>query len=97
MSAKEAGFSELSRAYNLLSEALELDEAGEAEDALEQYKLAVDICLQTKKAITNKDVQEKLSKVAVQALDRAESLRTELDTSNPVQSSIPTHSELNVR
>ena len=69
--AQEPGLGELGRAYNLLSEALQLDEAGEAEDALEQYKLAVEVCLQTKRTVADKEVQEKLSKVAVQGLDRA--------------------------
>ena len=77
--AQEPGLGELGRAYNLLSEALQLDEAGEAEDALEQYKLAVEVCLQTKRTVADKEVQEKLSKVAVQGLDRAESLRAQLD------------------
>ena len=81
-SSQEPGVGELSRAYNLLTEALELDEAGETEDALEQYKLAVEVCLATKKSVSSKEMQDKLSKVAVQALDRAESLRVELDSDN---------------
>ena len=62
--SREAGLGELSRAYNLLTEALELDEAGESEEALAQYKLAVEVCLETKKVVsTNKDLQDKLSRV----------------------------------
>ena len=73
------GVGELSRAKLLLTEALELDEAGEREEALEQYKLAVEVCLQARQAVTDPDLKEKLNKVAKQALDRAESLRSELE------------------
>ena len=68
------GVGELSRAKLLLTEALELDEAGEREEALEQYKLAVEVCLKARLAVTEPDLKEKLNKVARQALDRAESL-----------------------
>ena len=96
--SKEAGLSELSRAYNLLTEALELDEAGESEEALAQYKLAVEVCLETKKVVsTNKDLQDKLSRVAVQALERAESIRADQDNSKDdrASSSVPTQSQQN--
>ena len=70
---------ELSRAKLLVTEALELDEAGQLEEALEQYKLAVEVCLQARQAVSDTDLKEKLNKVAVQALDRAERLRSDLD------------------
>ena len=98
--AREAGLSELSRAYNLLSEALELDEAGESEEALAQYKQAVEVCLETKKVVnTNKELQDKLSKVAVQALERAESIRAEQDDRKDPRSSssVTTQSQQNVK
>ena len=98
--SREAGLSELSRAYNLLTEALELDEAGESEEALAQYKLAVEVCLETKKVVsTNKELQDKLSRVAVQALERAESIRADQDNSKDAQasSSVPTQSQQNVK
>ena len=95
---REAGLSELSRAYNLLSEALELDEAGESDEALDQYKFAVEVCLETKKVVkTNKDLLDKLSRVAVQALERAESIRAEQDSEPQLSSIVPTHSKPNVR
>ena len=86
--AHEPGSGELARAYNLLAEALELDEAGEAEDALEQYKLAVEVCLETKKNVESKSVQEKLSRVAVQALERAEKLRADLENVSVTEVSV---------
>ena len=75
----EPGIRELGRAYNLLSEALELDEAGVIEDALDQYKLAVEVCLNTKKIVNNEDLKGKLSNIAIQALERAECLQSQLD------------------
>ena len=72
MSISAPGVGELSRAKVLLTEALELDEAGEGEEALEQYKLAVEVCLKARLAVTEPDLKEKLNKVARQALDRAE-------------------------
>ena len=62
-----------------MTEAMELDEAGELEEALEEYKLAVDVCLQARQAVTDTELKEKLNRVAVQALERAERLRSELD------------------
>ena len=78
-SVSAPGVLELSRAKLLLTEALELDERGEGEEALEQYKLAVEVCLQARQAVTDSELKEKLNKVAAQALDRAERLRSELE------------------
>merc|ERR1719233_457447 len=74
---REPGVIELGRAFNLLNEALELDENGEQEEALEQYKLAVEVCLTARQKVENLDMKDKLNKVAEQALERAESIRAE--------------------
>merc|ERR1719450_512708 len=60
---REPGAIELSRAFNLLNE------------ALEQYKLAVEVCLTARQKVENLDMKEKLNKVAEQALERAECIR----------------------
>ena len=77
------GESEMSRAYNLLAEALQLDEGGKPEEALEQYKLAVQVCLDVKDAVSDREVKEKLSGLAKQALERAEKLQAGPEQSSP--------------
>jgi len=74
---REPGAIELGRAFNLLNEALELDENGEQEEALEQYKLAVEVCLTARQRVENLEIKEKLNKVAEQALERAESIKAD--------------------
>jgi calpain-7 len=70
---------ELERAYFLMSEALDADEDGNRQkEALEQYSEAVEVCLEARKRTSDKDIQEKLAKVATQALERAEVLKAML-------------------
>jgi len=83
------GESEMSRAYNLLAEALQLDEGGKPEEALEQYKLAVQVCLDVKDTVTDRVVKEKLSGLAKQALERAERLQAGPEQSNPRSAPTP--------
>eukprot|EP00092_Neocalanus_flemingeri_P004142 GFUD01004456.1.p1 GENE.GFUD01004456.1~~GFUD01004456.1.p1 ORF type:complete len:815 (-),score=258.12 GFUD01004456.1:609-3053(-) len=82
--SREPGTSELSRAFNLLNEALELDETGEQEEALEQYKQAVEVCLTARQVVDSKEVKEKLNIVAEQALERAESIRADMEQNREV-------------
>ena len=69
------GAGELQRARRLLEEALELDETGRGEEALEQYLEAVELCLATKERVEDAATRERLSTVAGQALERAEALK----------------------
>lgn len=64
MSEKEA-------VHTILSQALDADEKGEKEKAVELYTKAVEVILK----ISDADVRTKLNKYAVQALERAEELR----------------------
>ena len=62
--------SDLERGGFLLKEALEDDEAGNYEDALENYKEAVELCIKAKNSTENKDLKKKLTDIAARALDR---------------------------
>lgn len=57
--------------HEFLSKALDADESGDKEAAVDYYTKAVELILHIKDAA----VKEKLNKYAVQALDRAEELR----------------------
>lgn len=57
--------------HNILSQALDADESGDKENAVNYYTKAVELILQIKDAT----IKEQLNKYAVQALDRAEELR----------------------
>lgn len=69
---------QVQRAYFLLSEALDLDEEGKVEDALEAYTQAVELCIEAKGEASEAN-KKKLSRVATQALDRAEVLKKNLN------------------
>ncbi|KAK4293591.1 hypothetical protein Pmani_033716 [Petrolisthes manimaculis] len=73
--SQERGQSELSRANFLLLEALDEDEAGNAEEAIELYSNAVQLCLEASKNESNSKLIEKLRHLADQALSRAEVLK----------------------
>ncbi|KAK8750520.1 hypothetical protein OTU49_014879 [Cherax quadricarinatus] len=74
---KEGGQSELSRANFLLLEALDEDEAGNAEEAIELYSNAVQLCLEACNNASNARITDKLRKLAEQALTRAEVLKSQ--------------------
>jgi len=80
----DPGMIEMARAKTLLVEALDLDEGGQQEEALAMYTEAVDTCLQAKKNTSDKHMQDKLGKVAIEALERAETLKTK---QQPIESS----------
>ena len=69
---------------NLLLKALDYDESGDKENAIDYYLQSVEVIL----TIENKEVREKLNGFAKQALDRAEELKgiknqqTVLNTNN---------------
>ena len=61
------------------------------EEALAMYTEAVDTCLQAKKNTSDKPMQDKLGKVAIEALERAETLKTKqqsIESSSSVVKSV---------
>jgi len=71
----DAGQNAMARARALLTEALDMDEEGRQEEALVTYTEAVQTCLEAKKRTTDSIMQEKLGKLALDALERAEILK----------------------
>ncbi|XP_018418260.1 PREDICTED: calpain-7 [Nanorana parkeri] len=66
---------DLERARFLVTQAFEEDDKGNAEEAIELYSEAVELCLTTSNETTDQNLQTKLKQLARQALDRAESLK----------------------
>ena len=66
---------ELERAHFLLSEGLDDDEKGNFDEAVEHYSEAVEVCLRAKKETKDKELGSKLTKLATQALERAEKIK----------------------
>ncbi|KAM9308611.1 calpain-7 [Gastrophryne carolinensis] len=66
---------DLERARFLVTQAFEEDDKGNAEEAIELYSEAVELCLTTSNDTTDQTLQAKLKQLARQALDRAESLK----------------------
>uniref|UniRef100_A0A1B6DQ37 Calpain catalytic domain-containing protein n=1 Tax=Clastoptera arizonana TaxID=38151 RepID=A0A1B6DQ37_9HEMI len=59
----------------MLSQALDADEIGDKEAAVNLYTQAVELSLSAKKETNDKDIQNKLTALAKQSLDRAETLK----------------------
>ena len=76
-SAKKAHASsgDFERAKFCLVEALDLDEQGQEEEACELYLKSVELCLAAKKETVDDSLKSNLSKIAKQALDRAEQIK----------------------
>ncbi|XP_066483406.1 calpain-7 isoform X4 [Tiliqua scincoides] len=66
---------DLERAHFLVTQAFDEDEKGNAEEAIELYTEAVELCLKTANETSDTTLQTKLNKLARQALDRAEALK----------------------
>ncbi|KAK3914813.1 Calpain-7 [Frankliniella fusca] len=66
---------QLQRCRFLLSQALDADEAGLKDDAVELYTQAVELSIEAKKLTNNPDQQKKISVLQNQALERAETLK----------------------
>ncbi|KAJ1101694.1 hypothetical protein NDU88_006759 [Pleurodeles waltl] len=66
---------DLERAHFLVTQAFDEDDKGNAEDAIELYSEAVELCLKTSNDTSDQALQMKLNQLARQALDRAESLK----------------------
>lgn len=84
---------EMERAEFLLYQALDEDEAGSVEEAVELYSQAVELCLQARKQTNDLDLQSKLAKLATQALERAENLKG-LKSKNTTEESEPSTNAL---
>lgn len=83
---------DLERAGFLLSEALDEDEKGDLEDAIELYTEAVELCIKIRDATQDNGLKTKVTKMATQALDRGEQLKKALKpASSPSSPSAPRH------
>ncbi|GFQ64611.1 calpain-7 [Trichonephila clavata] len=89
---------ELERAEFLLRQGLEEDEAGNDKDATELYLQAAELCLKSRKITKDKSLQAKLSSLAENALDRAETLKKKAIPTppSPPTSPLPEISHLNI-
>lgn len=72
---------QLRQCHFLFKQALDADESGLNELALELYTRAVDLALNTKKELSDSNIVEKLKQIACQALERAEKLKRDLKQS----------------
>ncbi|XP_077667330.1 calpain-7 isoform X5 [Eretmochelys imbricata] len=66
---------DLERAHFLVTQAFDEDDKGNAEEAVELYSEAVELCLKTANETSDAILQSKLKQLARQALDRAEALK----------------------
>ncbi|XP_075778055.1 calpain-7 isoform X7 [Pelodiscus sinensis] len=66
---------DLERAHFLVTQAFDEDDKGNAEEAIELYTEAVDLCLKTANETSDAVLQSKLRQLARKALDRAEALK----------------------
>ncbi|XP_074844402.1 calpain-7 isoform X3 [Carettochelys insculpta] len=66
---------DLERAHFLVTQAFDEDDKGNAEEAIELYTEAVELCLKTANETSDAVLQSKLKQLARQALDRAEALK----------------------
>ncbi|XP_040208994.1 calpain-7 isoform X2 [Rana temporaria] len=73
---------DLERARFLVTQAFEEDAKENAEEAIELYSEAVELCLNTSNETTDQNLQTKLKQLARQALDRAESLKESMSKSS---------------
>ncbi|XP_029445211.1 calpain-7 [Rhinatrema bivittatum] len=74
---------DLERAHFLVTQAFDEDDKGNAEEAIELYTEAVELCLKTSNETSDQTLQTKLKQLARQALDRAESLKDSVSKPPP--------------
>lgn len=77
----------LERAEFLLYQALDEDKTGDAEEAVELYSQAVELCLQSQ-ASCSPEMRRKLRDIATRALERAEVLKEQKRTSRPKEENL---------
>lgn len=80
---------DLERAYFLVTQAFEEDEKENADEAIELYTQAVELCIQTSNETSDQVLQGKLKQLARQALDRAEGLKESLNKPVNHDKSVP--------
>ncbi|KAI9565626.1 hypothetical protein GHT06_009418 [Daphnia sinensis] len=80
----------LNNARCSVNKALEVDEVGDRENALSLYIEAVEVCSSAANLTTDKNLQLKLKKLAMQALTRAEELKAKPQTTNVKASALTT-------
>ncbi|CAG0887662.1 unnamed protein product [Cyprideis torosa] len=73
--AVDGAASDCEKAYFMLSQALDVDEAGEKEEAVDLYAQAVELCLKARKSTKDPALLKKLQNNAAMALERAEKLK----------------------
>ncbi|XP_038596350.1 calpain-7 isoform X3 [Tachyglossus aculeatus] len=88
---------DLERAHFLVTQAFDEDDKGNAEEAIELYTEAVDLCLKTSNETSDQALQTKLKQLARQALDRAEALKDSMSNSSQKDKSTPVKSSQPVR
>ncbi|KAG8229479.1 hypothetical protein J437_LFUL010053 [Ladona fulva] len=69
------GHKELQRAHYLFQEALDADEAGNKDEAVELYSQAVETSINARNSTSDVNLQQKLTYLAKNALERAEELK----------------------
>ncbi|XP_042672635.1 calpain-7 isoform X3 [Centrocercus urophasianus] len=78
---------DLERAHFLVTQAFDEDDKGNAEEAIELYTEAVELCLKTATETSEAGLQAKLKQLARQALDRAEALKVSMSKSSQKEKS----------
>ncbi|XP_065609263.1 calpain-7 isoform X3 [Cyrtonyx montezumae] len=78
---------DLERAHFLVTQAFDEDDKGNAEEAIELYTEAVELCLKTATETSEAGLQSKLKQLARQALDRAEALKVSMSKSSQKEKS----------
>ncbi|XP_039918383.1 calpain-7 isoform X1 [Hirundo rustica] len=78
---------DLERAHFLVTQAFDEDDKGNAEEAIELYTEAVELCLKTATETSEAGLQSKLKQLAGQALDRAEALKESMSKSSQKEKS----------
>ncbi|XP_077643027.1 calpain-7 isoform X4 [Lonchura striata] len=78
---------DLERAHFLVTQAFDEDDKGNAEEAIELYTEAVELCLKTATETSEASLQSKLKQLARQALDRAEALKESMSKSSQKEKS----------
>ncbi|XP_071446361.1 calpain-7-like [Hetaerina americana] len=73
--AMPQGYKELQRAHYLFQEALDADEAGNEEEAVELYSQAVEMSISATNSTSDVNLKHKLTHLAKKALERAEELK----------------------
>lgn len=85
---------DLDRAHFLLTEALDEDEKGDIDDAIDLYTQAVELCIKIRDSTEDSGLKAKVTKMATQALDRGEQLKKATKSKLPSSPSSSVHKHL---